>query len=373
MWIILAIYAFVLLRASAAFSRLRQPAAGAPRSWSFSVLVLIPARNEASALPLLIADLKAQGGLLPPVRFLVIDDHSQDGTWDAALRAIGDDRRFELLALTDSEGKKAALRQGISTGSEELVITLDADVRVGHDWLGCIASFFQTNRCALIILPVMFSSRGGLTGRLQGAEMLALQMLTSATAAIGRAVMCNGANLAFRRSVWERCGTDRYQSVSSGDDLFLLQSMQHKGLGPIHWLHDRRAMAVTDPPSTLGTLLSQRIRWASKSGHYANPLLLFLTGLVAAINLAGVLVWVYAATGWMSWGEAISWTASRTAAEMILLAPVAWWYRRLDAWLLMPLVAVIYPWYALAVAIGSWVIRPQWKGRRISLHTRTAT
>jgi hypothetical protein len=56
------------------------------------VAVLIPARDEAAALPGLLADLRVQTGV-PRMSVTVLDDASRDGTAEVAVRAAGGDPR----------------------------------------------------------------------------------------------------------------------------------------------------------------------------------------------------------------------------------------------------------------------------------------
>ena len=92
---------------------------------SGELTVLIPCRNEAQALPYLLSDLRAQSH---PVRIVVIDDGSADGTCGAA-----DAAGVECIPAVGS-GKKAALATGFKHAQTAWFATVDADVRLGPDW-----------------------------------------------------------------------------------------------------------------------------------------------------------------------------------------------------------------------------------------------
>ena len=98
-----------------------QPRRSAPEAMASIVwCVLIPARNEASAIGAVVAPLARQG-----VDVLVIDDGSSDQTAQAA-RAAG----ARVLPRTRDHGKGAALREGFAWALErgyEAVVTMDAD------------------------------------------------------------------------------------------------------------------------------------------------------------------------------------------------------------------------------------------------------
>jgi hypothetical protein len=93
------------------------------------VAVLIPARNEACRIGPLVAAVLAD----PAVgRVRVLDDHSTDGTAEAARRGAGGDPRFELLegqALPPGwTGKSFACHQLTEGLREDWWVFLDADV-----------------------------------------------------------------------------------------------------------------------------------------------------------------------------------------------------------------------------------------------------
>lgn len=97
--------------------------------------VLLPAYNEAENMPALLADLAQTvatwPGGAPPLRVLVVDDGSSDGTADAARASAAG---LDLLVLVHEVNMNlgAAMRTGIehvmaNAGDEDLMISLDAD------------------------------------------------------------------------------------------------------------------------------------------------------------------------------------------------------------------------------------------------------
>lgn len=107
-------------------------------SASETVTVCIPARDEERDLPLLVSDLRAQR-LGAPMRVLILDDGSRDGTVDAATHAIGGDDRFTVLtgsAGGQGVGKSVAcieLGRIALQGDPTVLVFLDADVRLVPD------------------------------------------------------------------------------------------------------------------------------------------------------------------------------------------------------------------------------------------------
>ncbi len=102
------------------------------------VSVLIPARNEASTLPHLLAALAKQR--LMPQEVLVIDDHSSDGTAAVVERFAATSslpiRVMQPPPLPEGWcGKTWALHNGVAESSGELLVFLDADTEPNPDFL----------------------------------------------------------------------------------------------------------------------------------------------------------------------------------------------------------------------------------------------
>lgn len=96
--------------------------------------LLLPAYEEAESLPPLLADLAASTAAWPdgpPVRVVVVDDGSTDGSAAAARRAAGD---LDLVVLVHEQnrGLGQAMKTGIEhvlahAGADDLLATMDAD------------------------------------------------------------------------------------------------------------------------------------------------------------------------------------------------------------------------------------------------------
>ena len=87
--------------------------------------VVMPVYNEAATIAEVIRVVLAQR----PVRQLVIvDDCSQDGTWEKLQPLAQTEPRIKLVRHDVNQGKGAALRTGIAHADSEIVIIQDADL-----------------------------------------------------------------------------------------------------------------------------------------------------------------------------------------------------------------------------------------------------
>lgn len=91
------------------------------------VSVVVPARDEAANLPVLLGSLVPQIG--PADEVLVVDDHSCDGTGEVALAAGA--RVLAAPALPEGwAGKQWACHTGAAAAANEVLVFLDADTRL---------------------------------------------------------------------------------------------------------------------------------------------------------------------------------------------------------------------------------------------------
>jgi len=230
------------------------------------VSVIVACRDEEKIIPVLLNHISEQDYDPDLFELIITDDNSKDRTFTVAseFRKI---RNLKVLKSNGS-GKKQALRTGINVSSGSLIITTDADCRMGTGWIRAIASFYSDFKPDMVICPVRLESKQGFFSRFQEIEFLSLQGITAGTAAAGRPVMCNGANLAFKRESYIRHSDNLNDELLSGDDVFLLHSLKKEKETKIEWLESKDSVVTTRRTETVGSFLQQRARWISKAGAY---------------------------------------------------------------------------------------------------------
>ena len=116
------------------------------------VSVLIPARNEETALGGLLESLEKQD--YPDFEVIVCDDHSSDNTEDILNWIAGEDERFHWFLgeklPEDWLGKNFACHQLAQKASGKYLIFLDADVELSTNAITKAVALFQKNRLALL-------------------------------------------------------------------------------------------------------------------------------------------------------------------------------------------------------------------------------
>jgi len=335
--------------------------------------VLVAARDEAAALPHLLAALRCQTLALHQFEVLVADDHSADGT-AALVQAAAAEAPYALRLIglpVGTTGKKAALAAAEAQARAAWVVCTDADCRPAPGWLAAYAGLLQQSSAHsplhFISGPVRLTPGGAWFDGVLGLEFAGLVGVGAGCVARGRPTMCNGANLAYRRATFHEVGgyADN-QGLASGDDEFLLHKMHQRYPAGVRFLAQPEAVVDTPAPATLRALLRQRVRWASKWPHYRpsapRQLALLVLGANVSLALGLALAVVWPALGpWVG----TAWLL-KLGADAWLLWPVLGLLRR-RRWLgwLLPL-QVLYAPYALAVGLaGQRAQGYRWKGRQV--------
>ncbi len=245
--------------------------------------VVIPLKDEASNIQNLVNDLSVQS--LDSVHFEVIfvDDASSDSTLDI-LRSSNKILHGLKILEAGGVGKKKAIALGIEQAKGEFIVTTDGDCRVKQYWLQEMYNFLITYNADMIIGAVDIISTGSLMNCFIQLEFLGLQAVTEVFARQGKPVICNGANMCFRNPGPERYIEMVKENITSGDDIFLMESYRKQGR-IITWIDSPSSIVLTNAPGSIAPFIKQRIRWTSKSPFYTLPSLIALAVLVFLTNL----------------------------------------------------------------------------------------
>jgi biofilm PGA synthesis N-glycosyltransferase PgaC len=285
-WILLIFiipYVFILTNISLKLKKI-QPYNHSDNPGEF-ISVIVPCRNAAEHLPGLIKCIGNQNYDSDLFELIIIDDNSDDPSY---IPGSGYTSLKNLRVLkNEGRGKKKAIMTGVSASVGSYIITTDADCLPGEKWLSTIAASIQDSRPDMLICPVMLESKPGFFNIFQELEFLGLQGITAGTAVAGYPVMCNGANLVFKKKAYLANVNNLHPEIPSGDDIFLLHSLKKNN--NIKWLESEEAVMITASSVTLEDYINQRNRWISKAGAYSDRDTIIL-GLVTFIAVLTQLV-----------------------------------------------------------------------------------
>lgn len=329
------------------------------------VSVILPFRNEATGIVETIkAVLEALGA---GGELIVVDDHSED-EGRALVEGI-EDPRIRLLS-SPKEGKKAALAHGIENAKFDVILTIDADIRPQPHWPALMLQPFSNEHIHMVCgsVHVAFDKLGS-RGMWEAIDVLSLVGSGRALTRQKWAVMCNGANLAFRKSSFEQVGGySGHEKFPSGDDVFLLHSMMERyPLGVIPVPELALGGVETAPQESWKELVVQRLRWAGKSKGYKDSKALFTTAFIGLSNLVIVAGLISA----LFYPSILDWTliywAGKVVIDTLLVAQFSEGYQRQIPHSAIVVQSIFYPVYTSLIALLIPLVKVKWKGRQLDL------
>lgn len=371
-YLITLLYLFLIIFLYQGWKKLRSPLAGDENySDKVKVSVVIPARNEQNNIGHLLDDIDSQNYPEPWVEVIVVDDASNDKTAEVVKKwTESNSMPVKLLELEDKTGhpspKKRALTYGIGHSSADLVITTDADCRVGKGWITSIVKHYLASGARMISGPVRLTPITDFFSKLQALEFLSLVGSGAGSVAKGKPLMANGANLAFLKKAFEKVGGYQGNEMqASGDDVFLMLKMnEYFKENSIAFLKDEKAIVDTSPKSNWNEFISQRIRWASKTKAYKNFFSIFASGVVFVFCIAIIVATIGLAFGGFNPGMVIFMWAVKLVADFIFLWNITHFMKQNDLmWYYLPAQLFVIGYTTIAGFLGS-LGGFSWKGRR---------
>jgi cellulose synthase/poly-beta-1,6-N-acetylglucosamine synthase-like glycosyltransferase len=199
-----------------------------------SVGVIVPMRNEAENVEGLVATLAAQEGSF---HFYLLDDNSEDQTFELLQRFTGADSRFTVIkgaALDDKWiGKTWALQQLFEASKEDVLVSIDADVRLSNNAINKAVTTMHGARLDFVS-PYPRQLAQGFAERLiqpllQWSWLTTVPLRYAESAGQKSMAVANGQFFVVRRSALISIGG--YQSVKHAviDDVFLARELIKSG------------------------------------------------------------------------------------------------------------------------------------------------
>jgi cellulose synthase/poly-beta-1,6-N-acetylglucosamine synthase-like glycosyltransferase len=345
------------------------------------ISIIVPARNEEANIGLLLTSLQNQTYNQSLFEIIVVDDFSEDKTASVVKTFSGGNVHY--VALKDIIGnvslnsyKKKAIEAGISHAKGELIVTTDADCVAENKWVQTIAHFYSKNKPDMMVMPVVMSREKTFLELFQQLDFMSLQGITGGLVSKGFYQMCNGANLAYTKAVFQRVnGFKDIDNIASGDDMLLLQKIAKDKNNKIEYLKAKEVIIKTAPVENWYAFLQQRIRWAGKAGQYIDsrlfPVLLGVYGfnfMLAFLFFAGCFhathcpFFCWNLSAWELLGYLI---LMKVVVELYFLIPVADFFGKRKLLWIFPL---MQPFHILYTLVAGWLGKfgkYKWKSRTV--------
>jgi cellulose synthase/poly-beta-1,6-N-acetylglucosamine synthase-like glycosyltransferase len=254
-----------------------------PKNVARNISVVVAARNEEKDIEKCLLSLLKQTYPTNRYEIIIVDDGSTDKTASIVKSFSERFANIHLLSLMfDSEqkiGRKPiALAKGIAQANGEIILTTDADCIVPPQWIEIMVNHFEEG-VVFVAGPVAERNSSTFFAKMEQLEFLGLITTAAGLIGSGRPIICNGANLAYRKDAFIAIDGFNTES-SSNDDESLMNKMVHRKIGKVVFAPEADAVVTTSSSNTITTFFRQRIRWANKRGHYEDKSILFtLVGL----------------------------------------------------------------------------------------------
>lgn len=326
------------------------------------ISVVVAVRNEEANIQALIQSLSTVVYPEEKYEVILVSDHSSDSTVNIAQALIGNFPNMRLVELpAGKEGKKEALALGIQHARFDVIATTDADCRFSKNWLQCISYYFEDPRSKMVSGAVKLTTDGSFLSRLQGAEFISLVGSGAAAIGLGHPVMCNGANLAFRKDAfYEVQGYADNVHIASGDDEFLMRKIFRRYPDGIRFLNFYEAVVSTHPQNTAAGFFHQRLRWAGKWRHNADratqALAVFI--FLSHLSFAGLII-----MDMQHVGGSMALILMKVFLEGVFLSWVGRFLDRRFDWLAFFAWQFLYPVYVTVIGLSSLLLGYEWKSR----------
>ncbi len=253
------------------------------------VSVIIPFRNEEKNIINTYTCLAKQ--IYPAEKFEIIfvNDSSDDNSLQL-LESIPKKGNISIYSVPKDYSvnahKKKAIRFGIEKSKGEIIVTTDADCFHPTNWLKNLLKFMD-EKTGFVSGPVEFKSDRNIFEKIQRLEFAGLVITGAGLIGSQNPIICNAANIAYRKKAFEEVGGFTYQmSLSSGDDELLMQKIHRDTDFKIKFALDKNTIVATEANPSVKDFYHQRKRWASKGLFYADRLLLIKLILIFLFYLS---------------------------------------------------------------------------------------
>lgn len=341
---------------------------------SDSVSVIMACRNEEDNVINLIEDVRKQNFDKNRFEMIVVNDHSEDRTLEILQQKEQDWKQLTVISLEDERGKKTAIRKGIAIAKGDIILCTDADCRLGKDWMRTIVNYFSDNQILFVSSLVEYIYQKGLFQKFQSLDFLSLVASGACSIVRENPLFCNGANLAFRKHIYDTITEDRFAQFIT-DDISLLNYIHKNYPHSICVAKEKDTIARTKSNSTYRSFINQKIRWINFSRSENSTHVTSIAFIIFMMNFLIILFLFLAIFNEFYNIHYVSFLLSKyiflglflvkCLSDYKFLSPVLEFFRRRDLIVYLFAFQIIYSFYISLIVPLSFIIKTNWKKRTL--------
>lgn len=322
--------------------------------------VIVPFRDEKERLPKLLKSLQNQTVL--PAHYIFINDHSTDAGVAFITKELSKypNLNYTILNLPEGrQGKKSAILFAMEWVRTKFFLLQDADIFMSKDYFDNLKKLPNGD---LFVLPVEMVSYS-LQQYFYSLDHFMINAINWMFSTL-YPLTASGANLIVRKSSFmELTFADYNEAVASGDDQFILRDFR-RAKKKIFLAGNHKYLVKTQAPMSFKEFINQRLRWAGKTAKIGDSVELIVGGLGMVLTFT-----FFSLIFYYLWIENVQVALLLFTLKLVcdtLVYGLYFFYQKRPVYLLLlPFMQVLYPIYALLIALLIPIYRPKWKGRAI--------
>lgn len=331
-------------------------------NYKYSIVVAF--RNESENLWALIESIKGLDFPKSAYELILVNDHSTDNFQDTLSALDLGDLVVKQYNLSDAHGKKKALAMGIAMAVGDVILTTDADCELPANWLKIYAYYFERLQAAFVFGGVSLRGNNTMFSRLQQIEFSSLIGSGAATLALGFPSMCNGANLGYKKEVFDEVGGfEDNKDIPSGDDEFLMHKIYKKYPDNVFFIKNTQSVVTTGVNQSWKAFFNQRKRWASKWKWYKSWSNSMLAVLVLLFHVCVIASYAYLIFNALYF-SLLTLLFIKVIMEGIFLQHICKTLGNKFYILPFLILQIVYPFYVVVFGLSANFGNYQWKGRK---------
>ncbi len=368
-------YAVFVLRSYFGLFRIEKP----KTRRQFFVSIVVPARNEERKIGKCLDTLVAQDYTKDKYEIIVVNDGSTDRTEEIVEAYQRRQTEVRLILITidnclarTTAYKKFSISRGIDVSKGDIILTTDADSVQPGGWIQEMVNHFEED-VGFVSGPVTYTNEKTLFHKLQSLEFLGLVTTGAGAIGSGHPIICNGANVAYRKEVfYEVGGFFGIDGVASGDDELLMQKIAQRKKWKVAFSLSQETVVKTEPLDTVRQFLNQRKRWASKGLHYHSRVLVLI---LVSLYLYFLLLFIGLPLTVLSLGSSLNSMllaatffpslCIKLILDYLIARQGCHLFRRKELLMYFLLAELLHVPYIAYAGLAGLVGRFEWKGRRI--------
>jgi len=336
---------------------------------SFSIV--IPFRNEAENLPNLLKSISQINYPKNKFEIILVNDDSDDNSIEIIEKFKIQNSKLNISIINNQKRskspKKDAINIAIKNSKFNWILTTDADCILSVNWLIVLNGFIHSQDPKMIVMPVSYEIDGDLLDGFQILELLSLQGATMGGFGIGHPILCNGANLCYKKNCFlELEGFSGNDNIASGDDIFMLEKMVRKYPTKVSYLKSKEVIVKTKTEKQFSDMVNQRIRWAKKTTSYKNIFGKLVGFSVFLMNFWVLVLLLLTIFNVIEWPVLAIIFIIKFFVDLSLLVPVAIFFKQQKILRNYLFSSFLYPFYNTFIGVLSLNRTYEWKGRKFS-------